>query len=96
MKEKGLLPADPDNFPDDGGKSSSLLPGNPGHDALKSEQATKFIQLFCWGFGVGLSLIAPMLLIKLHNTLLTLLLTTGVSVIIFSGRWRGNPVHRAC
>jgi hypothetical protein len=53
IKEKGLLPADLGNFLGDGGKPSSLLPGKPQHDALKSEQAVKFIYLFCWDFGGG-------------------------------------------
>ena len=64
---------------------SELLPGYARHHVMGVEKAARVIRLFCWSFGGGLSLIAPMLLMRLHHTLLTQLLTTGLSVMIFAG-----------
>jgi len=64
---------------------SELLPGYSRHHVIGREKVARVIRLFYWGFGGGLSLIAPMLLMRLHRTLLTELLTTGVSVMIFAG-----------
>lgn len=84
MEDEGIVSDHPDAslFPSRG--TLEFLPGYPRHYTLGKAKAAKAIRLFCWGFGGGFSLIAPMLLMRLHRTLLTQLLTTGVSVIIFA------------
>lgn len=63
---------------------SPKLPGIPRHAKLDEEKAQDIIQRFCWGIGGGLALLAPMLLMVLHKTLLTTLLTTSISVVLFA------------
>lgn len=65
-------------------KSSSRLPGVPRHAKLRDDLIQEATQRFIWGIGGGLALIAPMLLMVLHKTLLTTLLTSSVSVILFA------------
>ncbi len=52
--------------------------------AERDEKIANSIRLFSWAIGGGLSLIAPTLLMKLHSTLLTQLLTAGGSVLFFA------------
>jgi hypothetical protein len=65
-------------------KSRSKLPGEPRHAAQYNELIRKATQRFLWGLGGGLALIGPMLLMVLHKTLLTALLTSFVAVILFA------------
>lgn len=62
----------------------SQLPGVSRHAKLDEEKVQDIIQRFCWGIGGGLALIGPMLLMVLYKTLLTTLLTTSVSVVVFA------------
>jgi hypothetical protein len=84
MKENGLPFDDSTTFSPKENEASSSLPGEGRHGAFRSERLAKTGLLFCWGLGGGLSLRAPMLLMRLHKTLLTQLLTTGISVMIFA------------
>jgi len=60
------------------------LPGVSRHDKKDEEKIQDIIQRFCWGIGGGLALIGPMLLMVLSKSLLTTLLTTSVSVVVFA------------
>lgn len=62
----------------------SKLPGVARHAKLNEEKVQDIMQRFCWGIGGGLALVGPMLLMVLHKTLLTTLLTTSVSVVVFA------------
>lgn len=84
MEDEGML-LDPDGLFAPECEPNELLPGHGRHYAVEEAKVAKVIRLFCWSFGGGLSLIAPMLLMRLHRTLLTQLLTTGLSVMIFAG-----------
>jgi hypothetical protein len=64
--------------------STSRLPGEPRHAALRDDKIQEATQRFVWGLGGGLALIGPMLLMVLHKTLLTTLLTSSVAVILFA------------
>jgi hypothetical protein len=62
----------------------SKLPGVSRHAKQDEERVQDIVQRFCWGIGGGLALIGPMIVMVLHKTLLTTLLTTSVSVVIFA------------
>jgi hypothetical protein len=82
MEEGKLLPPDTVHFSKC--EHTKLLPGYPRRSTVKDKKLSRVIQLFCWSAAGGLSLIAPVLLMRLHNTLLTQLLTTGISVMLFA------------
>lgn len=64
---------------------SVKLPGVTSRKAYnENEQVQQIMARFCWGVGGGIALIAPMLLMALHRTLFTTLLTTAVSVVLFA------------
>jgi hypothetical protein len=63
---------------------SDYLPGFGRQYSQAKKKTTKVFQLFGWAFGGGLSLIAPMLVMRLHHTLLTQLLTTSIAVMLFA------------
>ena len=65
-------------------KYKCKLPGVPRHHKQREELIQMASERFLWGIGAGIALIAPMLLMVLHNTLLTTLIATSVSVIIFA------------
>ncbi|CZR66333.1 uncharacterized protein PAC_16234 [Phialocephala subalpina] len=70
--------------PLDRNSTTSRLPGEPRHAALKDDKIQEATQRFFWGIGGGLALIGPMLLMVLHKTLLTTLLTSSLAVILFA------------
>jgi len=65
-------------------KSKSKLPGSSRHAKIWEEKVEEAIQRFMWGMGGGFALIAPMLIMVLHKTLLTTLLTSSVAVILLA------------
>ncbi|KAH6718296.1 hypothetical protein BKA61DRAFT_300448 [Leptodontidium sp. MPI-SDFR-AT-0119] len=65
-------------------RSEERLPGVPRHATLRDGMIKEATQRFLWGLGGGLALICPMVLMVLHKDTLTTLLTTSVSVILFS------------
>jgi len=87
MEDFDILPGEPfkpDDFkPNWTVKDKSFLPAYPRHAAGRTEKINKTTKLFAWAAGGGLSLIGPMLLMRLHRTLLTQLLTTCLAVMAF-------------
>ena len=63
---------------------SDMLPGYSRHDKDRKKKSTEVRRRFFWGIGGGLALIGPMLIMRLHRTLLTQLVTAGVSVMLFA------------
>ena len=77
VEASGFGLTDNGKFPPGDPKLSYVLPGSSRQSADRDEKIANSIRLFWWAIGGGLSLIAPMLLMRLHNTLLTQLLTAG-------------------
>jgi len=88
MENHGFSFNEPEDSPHSGVPLADLLPGYGRQEAQHRKQVAEALRLFCWGIGGGISLIAPMLLMVLHNTLLTQLLTqlltAGISVMLFA------------
>jgi hypothetical protein len=61
-----------------------MLPSYPRHSKISKDKYAEINRRFWWGFGGGLALVGPMLIMRLHPTLLTQLLTTGLSVTAFA------------
>lgn len=99
MEDFDMLPSKPNNNKPDDSKSDgikledfivdwtvqdkSFLPAYARHATRGKAKIQKSLKLFAWAAGGGLSLIGPMLLMRLHRTLLTQLVTTCLAVMVF-------------
>lgn len=85
MKDNNLIPESDDLKPPEPENSRKVvLPGPPrnGHD--RSMQWTRLLERLSMGICGGVALIAPMLLMVLHNDQVTALATTSVATMFFA------------
>ncbi|KAI1334333.1 hypothetical protein F5Y15DRAFT_293729 [Xylariaceae sp. FL0016] len=60
------------------------LPGHPRHSKLKHDRYLEILTRFMWAVGASLSLIGPILVLVLETSLLTSLIVSSVSIVVFA------------
>lgn len=71
----------------------NVLPGWSRHERLRAEELQRYLGRLGMGVLGGLAIIVPMLIMVLHNTLPTTLVTTSLATLLFAVvlAWSGQP-----